>query len=264
MHKKKFHLGIIGGCFPVQDGIESQALYHQIIVRMLYENYNLEMEILVEQYDSIKEGETKTVRLVNDTELDAILFHIRPDPYLKMSKFLFRYITPSDRLTYSFNFPIMKHNISERFSMYEYKGSYKPKKKGHCFLNPFFRELNYFVGMLLGINSYATRMEQRLVDRIVNICKREKKRVLLVGPPSRPRSKLENYFCRLLEKKMFKLYGCSETQYVSIYGSFSETGEYLFFEDGIHINPIGHKRIATLLFPAIAKVAITNESNKSP
>ena len=72
-----------------------------------------------------------------------------------------------------------------------------------------------------------------------------------MGPPSRPRSCIEDHLLKKLDKALSKEYSKSDIIYIPCFGHTDDSGEYIFLEDNIHLSPAGHKKFAQLLYSEI-------------
>jgi len=261
MQVTKKILGIAGGCFPVQENIPAEELYHSIISRRLKAELNISPEISIIRYDTLKEGFDKTMELLRERRPDVLLFHTRPDPFLHNVKLYFRFINrlekPAGRLNLHFS----------GFSEPELVMKIIPGtgKKIEGLSNKLFRTLNYISGIIL-LNYFITvRNYLNLISGIKAECLKKGISLVVQGPPSRPRSALENMLLRKFADKCGLFCLKNDIEYVDCFGEYDLPGKnYIFYEDKIHLNAFGHKWIAGKLFPALKKAFFTKTKNINP
>lgn len=243
-------LGIAGGCFPVQENIPAQELYHSIISRRLTEELNILSGISIIRYDTLKEGFEKTTELLDRENPDVLLFHIRPDPFLHNVKLYYRFINKSEIPDSRLNLHISGFTEPE-VVVKNITGTGKKKKR---LTKNFFRTLNYLSGVLL-LNYFITvRNYFKLISVIRALCTEKGISLIVQGPPSRPRSALENGLLRKFGKRCRQFSLKNDIEYVDCFGEYDLPGDnYIFIRDKIHLNTYGHKWIAEKLYPALIK-----------
>ncbi len=260
MISKEFTLGIIGGCFPVQARIGKEELYHQLIDTWIVSKSGIKLNKVIARYEHLYEFENVIMTLVQNNNLDVLLLHIRPDPYLRNSKFMIQYLDDSGKLKIHTNFPFrIKEPVFEIVPVNTLQNIQQKRRKNY--LRKALREINYFAGIIFGINNEALNKMMKIILLTRNLCEKNNIKLILGGPPSRPRSQFENYLCRKLDRKIKRQNASilSPIKYISCIGEYSKDGEYLFFEDGVHLNPAGHKIIAEKLFKEILGIVTENE-----
>jgi len=242
--------GIAGGCFPVQDNISVEELYHSIISRRLIEELNILSEINIIRYDTLNEGFDKTMELLSGQKFNILLFHIRPDPFLHNVKLFFRFINQSEKPDSRLNLHI--RGFSEpKLIVKIVHGTSKTKKS---LTKKLFRTLNYISGIIL-LNYFITvRNYLKLISGIKAECLKKRINLIVQGPPSRPCSTLENALLRKFAHMCRQFCLKNNIEYVDCFGKYDLPGKnYIFFKDKIHINAFGHKWIAGKLFLAFRK-----------
>ncbi len=248
-----YKLGIVGGCFPAQHNVPPQDLFHQKLLSMVEEETGYAIDLHIERYEQLKKAVSK-VRRALDCGCNGIIFQVRPDPYLRLSKLWYKYADEQKRIRYALTIPQFYHFPSEQ-QIYETSAKQvveliiEPKSKIRSVL----RELNYCAGIVTRSNAFALKQYVSLVVEIDKLCVESGATLIVLGAGSRPRTMMEQYLSWKLERYVRNaVEPITSIHYVNMWGTHSETGESLYFEDGMHVRPIGHERVAKLLYPAVA------------
>lgn len=255
MTKPECTLGIIGGCFPVQEQIKHDELYHQLISKRLLNETGLNLKIEISRYDLINECEEAFMNIISNGIPDLLLFHIRPDPYLINSILYARFINKNKIKTSKINL----HKISgfkEPDLVAVNIPELNKRKRRKRFIRIIFREMNYILGVLSGNNSLTINKFIELISDIKTKCDDRNIKLIVQGPPSRPRSKMENYLLNKLNKKLLKRFINSDIIYIPCFGKYDNDGNYIFLGDNVHLSPSGHTEFSSLLYPAIKNLFV--------
>ena len=79
---KKYRLGILGGCFPVQEEIPEEEIYHGILAKRLFNETGIVLVPVIKRYDLLCDCTTLLCKLIKEG-VDAVLLHIRPENYMQ-------------------------------------------------------------------------------------------------------------------------------------------------------------------------------------
>jgi len=246
-------VGIVCGCLPTQAGIAEHELYHQLLAQQLHEEQSEELCISSTWYMTLAESKKKMEELISAGQPGVILFHVRPDPYLRISRLLFRYRDSSNRLRWQLNYNADDAHVQER--SYSPRGSL-PVRNASILKNSF-RDLNYIAAWLFGVHGKAIERWKEKLEEISVTCNESGVQLIMIGPASRPRSKIENFLLKRLETRLASEFKNDRFHYITCFGTFGNGGEKLFLDDGVHVSPSGHRRIAELIFPVMKKYAYT-------
>lgn len=232
-------LGIVCGCLPRQYGIAPQDLYHQVLAQKIRSSLKLELDVHSVWYTTLAESAAKTKKLLDEAGPQLLIYHVRPDPFLRASKLLVKYTDSEGARRSMLNFAANDSCIVDRD---DYDQRQRPKRPK---LKSFFRSLNYLGGFMLGTYKKASERELRIIQEVEILCQEKKIPLLVVGPASRPTSLTENAWLSRLEKRMSGQ--LRHLHYISCFGTHNEKGATLFMEDNVHLNRDGHHRIARLI-----------------
>jgi len=195
---------IAGGCFLSQNNIASNLLYHQIVKNNFKKANQINLDISLIRYDSIRNCYKKISDSVSKEGVDIILFHLRVEPILLSSKLYCKYYDNDGKL--------IKHIRIAGNKLY-YKKNTQPNprlhlgigimpSKSYSKIHKIFRELNYLFGYFTGNWSKIIHDYLDSLIKIMQLCKEEKILLIVTGPVSRPYSYSENKLSFKLHKYM--------------------------------------------------------------
>ena len=254
------HLTIVGGCFPVQYNIEPERLYHATLRRQLATRLQgRQPELHIIRYERLSTCLAKIVAAQARQPTQVLLFHVRAEPVLRLSKLYYRYLDDQGRVRHSLNLPGTDPGRAEQFDLLTRPRATAPvparplplAEPQHARL----RHLNLRLGRWLGHERRARRHYAALVLQVAEFCRREGIRLLVVGPVSRPCSGYENELSARLHRHFAALTARQGLAYVPALGEVSAAGEPLFFPNGIHVSPAGHDRMAGLLHEQLSRMS---------
>jgi hypothetical protein len=247
---------IFGGCFPVQEQIKPELLYHNLIKEKMIKENHITFDFEIFRYDSFRQcaGFLKNTGEINPC---CVLFHVRPDPYLNASKIYYRYIDYENKKRKKINihlFGFKEPDINpvnfgnKILSGWLFKILYVFKKQ----IKRLLRNANYLSGYIIGNNMITKKQALKTINEIYLNLDNYNTRLIVQGPPMRPRSSVENLLLRKLDKYLAKNVKGNITYVQGFYNS-DETGNYIFLNDKIHMNESGHRLYANLLYEEIKK-----------
>jgi len=248
---EEIKIGIVCGCFPTQPGIAPDELYHRVLAKRIESEKQIMLYVSSIWYNTVSSGYALTQQLINTEKPDVVLFHVRPDPYLRISKLWMKYSDKEKRVQKKINLDADDSMIVDDFTP---SASQRIRQKS--LLHGAFRQLNYLLGALIGSNSNAIEKERISIENILAECEQQKLPLIIIGPASRDTGFFENILLYRLEKKLSLYF--KNKNYVTCFGTKDENGTRLFIEDGIHVSPAGHKRIADLIYTCLIKIITTS------
>jgi hypothetical protein len=247
------HLTIVGGCFPVQYNIEPGRLYHATLRQRLAAQHQGQLpELHVIRYERLSNCLAKIMAAQARQPTQVLLFHVRAEPVLRLSKLYYRYLDDQGRVRHSFNLPGTNPGRAEQVDLLT-----RPVPTGSALAMPLpvsapqyarLRHLNLRLGRWLGHERRARHHYAALVLQVAGFCRSEGIRLVVVGPVSRPCSAYENELSARLHRHFAALAAREELEYLPALGETDATGQPLFFPNGIHVSPAGHDRMAGLLY----------------
>lgn len=251
-------IAIIGGCFTDQHNIPFNRLYHQTLERLLKGNEH-QVEIRTIRYEWISKCVAKTIELYQDYPFDLLIFHLRAEPIMRMSKLYYKYLNAEKKLKHAINFPRLNLIYPEKFDLLSQRQIYRQgnDNTGESKVYHLLREANYSLGSLLGNKSYALNMLEKSILQIQEFCILENVKFLLLGPVSRPFSKFEDQLSAEMDRKFELLSDEKSINYLKLIKDVSRDNKPMFFENGIHVSQSGHDEIAQMIYAKIVLEKLT-------
>jgi citrate lyase beta subunit len=245
----------IGGCFPVQHNIVYEDLFHQKLKRKIENNYKIRLNVNIIRYERLNTVLEKVKTLACSKKLDLIVFHVRPEPYLRLLKLFYRYIDDEGKSKWSLNLPSLNLLNPEKFDMLD------SHRIVHSFVkhrNSFFYNLliscNYLLGKMIGNERYALKCYYATTRKVIDFCEKNDIRYIILGPNHRSNNSLEPSLCNALDSYFSKRIDTPD--YIS--GFEKNNTHTMIRENGIHVTQEYHDLIAERLHNAIADKKILN------
>jgi hypothetical protein len=255
-----FKIAILGGCFPVQEQINQEKLYHSLIKDRILKEYFAEVEFQIFRYDTYRQC-LDILKNIGVNDISCILLHIRPDPFLQASKFYLKYIDGKNTRRRKINFhlsgfrepDINPVNFGNNTGNKTINNSlYLIKKQ----IRGLFRNINYMAGIIIGNNFIANKETLKTIFELKELCSINKTMLIVQGPPMRPRSIVENTLLKNLGKYLYK-HAKNDLIYIHGFYNRDNSGDYIFLEDKIHLNESGHSFYANLLYKDIVNIYLS-------
>lgn len=245
----------VGGCFAVQHTIVFEDLFHQQLKRRIEGEKAIRLNINIIRYARLNTVLERIETLLEKKGLNQLVFHIQPEPYLRMVKAMYRYTNEKGKVKWSLNLAILDKLNSETYDYLEMPGQRHIEiKTENSKLHQFLISCNYLLGTLLGNERIAKRRYQMLCNDVINLCKGKNISCLLLGPNRRSNTLLEPLFCKALDEYI-SMRTDSET-YVS--GFIRDDEEKMNMENGIHVTQAYHDRIGERLYAKLRDMAPKN------
>ena len=248
MSKDVLSFTIVGGCFPIQDNILPEKLYHAHISRKVQSKFNHYLNIEIIRYERFSDCLDKIKHHNEIKPADVLLFHFRSEHFLRLCKFIFRYKNEYRVVTNTFNLLFCNRSKVEDFDYLSSAGH--PVRSRKSKQNKFYSILvatNYLLGFLVGNAHFALKRYEKLAAEIIEFCEANEIKLLLAGPASRPHTWWENYLTNKIDQHMRQAFDTTRTAYVELLGTRGKDEQPLFFNNGIQVNEAGHRRIAELI-----------------
>jgi len=249
--KSKIDILIVGGCFPVQSNIPKEKLYHQILKDRVERELSTRIEIKILQYEKLAPTLNRIKEIVNQQNIDLIIFHIRVEQILRMIKLFLRYYDKNEVYHKGLNLAIFGNCIPETKDFNLHHASRNIHINRKRFSNHYLKNINYFLGYLVLNQVIAFRSYKRLITNISELCENKSLDIIFTCPVSRPVNFIENLTSILLSLYMkLLIVNKLKKNCLKLLG-LKQNSQYLFCEDHIKVNEIGHQRIANILFNSI-------------
>lgn len=238
-----FNFTFVGGCFPVQGNLLFEDLFHQLLKSKFENQYNVNFNVNIIRYERFKNCFDKITTYADNNPIDVLIFCLRPEPILRLTKLSYKFIDNLGGVRRTFNLPYSKHLNPEKYDLLDIESTLIPSNWQEISKIKTWTNLNYFFGFLLGNNRVALHKYLKLVDELTLFCNTNNIPLMIMGPAIRTNTSMEKVISKRLEKFMKKNIVVSEDKYIS--GSdLIKDGNKLFQNNGIHANKYYHKLIA--------------------
>lgn len=254
----EINLTIISGCFAVQSNIKSEDLYHRIAGRELKEKFNIKLNVNVLRYERYTGCFEKIKKCTEENETDVMLFQIRTEQFLRLSKLVYTYKDAKGKIKRALTIPFFNSVPPEKHDLLQMNLTLPAdNKERQQILNKIKIRLNYLAGRIAGNKRYAFRKYKGLVSDVIKFCKEKKIKLIILGTGSRPHLIKENKIAWELHYSFKAIAEKENIPYINLIGETNEKNETLFFKNGIHVNEAGHQRAAGLLLEKLITILPT-------
>lgn len=259
---RKLHLVFVGGCFPVQHNILYEDIFLSKVKKNMISSLNIETFIDIIRYEQFNRVMDKIKKLHSTKETEVIIFHIRPEPFLRIVKFYYRFVDNNGKIKHSLNIPFLKIINPEKYDYlilgrrYENTNTLKKSKFHNLLIN-----INYFLGEIAGNKSYAIKKYIELVKDLDEFCSINNIKLILLGPNSRSNTKKEPFICKALDSSMKQ--STKDIRYINGMDTLYN-GKPVLHNNGIHVNERYHKMIAERIEDELNKLLSPQNKAKSP
>lgn len=248
------NITIVGGCFTDQHNIDKEKLYHQTLKRKLLNNNNIDVVINIIRYERFAKCLEKILRSYKNKPIDLLLFHLRTEPVMRLSKLYYIYLDDKGSVNRSLNLPFFNLVNPEKYDLLITDRRIAPMDSSvaeETRLHHYLREMNYLAGYLIGNRKFSLKKYFELLMSIYLFCRENKMKLLIIGPVSRPHTFFENKLSDYLHLFFSQRLQKTKIPYIDCLGYYDKHDNYLFFENGIHVNKAGHDRIADMIYDRI-------------
>ncbi|MFZ4546972.1 MAG: hypothetical protein ACOYN4_06045 [Bacteroidales bacterium] len=251
------HFTFVGGCFPVQGDILFEDIFHQSLKREIESKLDVNFKINIIRYEKFGNCLEKISNHQSKSPVDYLVFHIRPEPFLRLTKLYYKYLDSKNQFRHSLNLPFLRILNPEKFDLLrlsqrnDYTSTDKPSKLHKSLVN-----FNYLSGYCIGNLDFALKKYLNLVKEINEYCEKHDIKLIVLGPAKRSGTIMEAIFSERLEKYMYKHLKNNRLNFVDGMVNHTENGVKYFNENGIHATKLYHDLIAKRLYNAIEKIAL--------
>jgi len=255
--KINYEFCFVGGCFPVQHNILYEDLFHQHLKRKVQNNYKCNLNINIIRYERLKDIFTKINELSYSKKIDILVLHIRPEPYLRLVKLLYKYQDSKGRIKYSFNLPFFNHLIPEKYNVLDNSdNSFDVINKDKSIFHQLLITFNYLLGSIIGNKFFALRKYYKITNEVINHCNSKNQCVIILGPNRRNNNQIEPFLCNNLNSYFSKR--IKNENYID--GYIYDGATKLNQKNGIHVTHHYHELIAEKLYFQLQNLNFFNGS----
>jgi len=246
---ESINMTFVGGCFPVQNDILFEDLFHQKLKRRIESEFKINFNINIIRYEQFNRCLKKIKTYNESSPIDILVFHVRPEPFLRLVKIYYRYLDNNGKLKKSLNFPSLKISNSEKYdnSKFEKGIIYNAYEKETLF-HKLLIDLNYLIGQTFCNLRVAIKKYYELTLDISNYCKRKNIKLLILGVGYRNNTPYAKYLCKRLNNYLRIKYWDQNITYIENLSLLSQSTNQFFENDDIHASDKYHELIAELLF----------------
>ena len=243
---------IVGGCFTCQHNIEFNRLYHQTILHKFIKSGLSCAQIQTISYERIAKTIDKIETIHKDYKFDLLIFHLRAEPLMRMVKLYYKYLNDEGKLCHSLNLPFFRNLNAEKYDLLEVRRIINSvKNQDETQLHHSLRELNYYLGSIIGNKRRAMKSYAKFTEKIAVFCKNNSSDFLLLGPVSRPFSRFENKLSYEMSIKFNEFSKSENIKYLELLGESTLGNNPMFFPNGQHVSQEGHDEIAMKIYEKI-------------
>ncbi len=261
----EFNFTFVGGCFPVQGSIIFEELFHQLMKTYFENQYRVNFNVNIIRYERFKTCLTKITKYVDNNPTDVLVFCIRPEPILRLTKLSYKFNDNLGQVRRTFNLPYSKQLNPEEYDLLYTQSNLVPTNKPQITRSKIWTNMNYFLGLIIGNNRIALKKYLALINQLILYCNANNIPLLIMGPAIRTNTLLEKIISKKLETYMKKNINVSEDKFI-IGSDLIKDGKKLFQDNGIHANKYYHKliadRIVNKLSDKIEKIATPKQCNE--
>ncbi|MPM26899.1 hypothetical protein SDC9_73404 [bioreactor metagenome] len=240
----------IGGCFPVQHNILFEDLFHSKLKQKAEKASGFRLNISIIRYERLCDVLKKTKETAQSGKPGLIVFHVRPEPYLRIVKLFYKYRNNSGKVKWSVNLPMFRYLNPEKYDMLTLQGFSDINTRRR---NPVFHKMlvtmNYLFGKMIGNKQFAMKSYYRTAQSFIGFCNENNIEYIILGPNRRNNTQPEPALCRDLDR----YFSCRTEGNNYVSGYVNDGVEKMNFENGIHVTREYHDLIAEKLFNVISE-----------
>lgn len=249
---KKINLTFVGGCFPVQDNILFEDLFHQVLKREIESRYKIGLNFNIIRYERFDSCMKKISGYNRNNPINILIFHIRPEPFLRLVKFYYKYSDNNGKIKRSFTIPFLSSAKPEKYDLLILNRRFNSRTKTNdSKFHKFLINFNYRTGSLLGNELNAQRKFLNLINNVVDYCKSSRITPVLLGPALRTNTSYEPILCMRLNNFIKSSLENSNTIFINGTDVYTDKNEPLFHFNGILANEKYHELIGERICRAI-------------
>lgn len=246
---RKINVTFVGGCLPVQYDILFEDLFHQRLRRRLATESGVGLNATIIRYEQLHRCLDKIRKHHATNPVDFLVFHVRPEPFLRLVKIWYKYLDHKGKRRYSLNLPVIKLLMPERYDFLVLGRRYHSQAGDNpSHLHQSLVDVNYRIGDIAGNKKAAIQLYLDLVMDIYAFCEKAGIRFVVLGPASRSATREEPVLCEALHRVIQNRVVVAGIPYVACMDRLSEENMPCFQANGIHATAAFHEMIARRLF----------------
>jgi len=248
-------ISYIGGCFPVQHNILIEDIFHSRLKREAESEINVNVNFNIIRYQRYRYCFEKLIEYSKGLKNDYVIFHIRPEPYLRQVKLYYRYQDYSYKFLKTLNILFLNIFGAEKYDDLKISRNVVTRRNGRkSLLRKILPCLNYAAGCLTGNHLMAAKYIIKEVCKINKYCLSENIKFIAITPAAPHTSVMEKFLSERFSLRIEKLLSRSGINYIN--GSYPDTSnrDNIYFEKGSKYAAEGyHNFISKAIFEYIQK-----------
>lgn len=205
----QFNFTFAGGCFPVQRNIPFDNLFHQKLKNRMEEDFNLQFNINIIRYELLCTVVNKINYQIQKIPADVLIFSIRPEPLLRLTKTYYKYIDRNGNLKKTINMGFTTMHQSEKADLLLLLPEINNTPQKQFGIKKLLVNMNYFTGFVTGNYWRARKKYLSVVYEVIKLCSEKGINCVMLGSPQRTNTFAEKFlsrkFNRFIQKKLNNL-----------------------------------------------------------
>lgn len=248
-------ISFIGGCFPVQHNILFEDLFHSRLKRKVESEINVNVNFNIIRYQRFRYCFEKLIEYSKGLKNDYVIFHIRPEPYLRLVKLYYRYQDYSYKFRKTINILFLNKFGAEKYDDLTISRNVVTGGNGKkSLLRKILSCLNYAVGCFTGNHIKAAKYIIKEVCKINKYCLSENIKFIAITPAATHTSIMEKFLSEKFSFRIEKLLSRSGINYIN--GSYPDTSNrdiVYFKKSSKYASERYHNFISKAIFEYIQK-----------
>ncbi|MCA0446426.1 MAG: hypothetical protein LCH54_09370 [Bacteroidetes bacterium] len=247
--QKDVFFTFVGGCFPVQADILVEDTFHYQLKKDIETKYGVNFNVNIIRYERFFNCLEKIKDYHDRHKIDYLVFHIRPEPCLRLIKFYYKYMNQENKPAWSFNIPFLNFINPEKYDLLALSRRYNyTQGKPKTLIKKTLINLNYLAGYLIGNKTYALKSYLKLVESIIDYCQANDIKLVILGNGYRQETIFEKKLSGILNHFMSEALQATPVRYLFGLDESTTVDKVLFCKNGIHATKEYHQVIEQRLF----------------
>jgi hypothetical protein len=242
-------IGFIGGCAINQRNIPKEKRIIEIFKTKMESNSLTKLYFTFSSYSNFSQLEKAVERITTKQKIDILILHIRPQPFLLLSKFIIKYSNNNNKTSLTIN-PLLYKK-----TQYQNKENNTPPVFNEIVSKPTFMSGNLLLGKMFGINKIASKLIFNSISKIQSKCQQNNIQLVILGISPQPMTKQGNLICKTLNDYLTKKCFTEKIQYLDSFSKMNH--DDYFLSDKLHLSKKGHNYLGTTLYEGIKHFTTT-------
>jgi len=237
--KTDLNIGFVGGCAITQHDISKGEKFFEIFKSKMKSDALIDVSISFSSYSQFCQLDKACDKILKKQKITTLIIHIRPQPFLFMSKFILRKLNKNKKPVLSLNQIFFNRTIKQC------KDNLKSPIFNQLVKKPRLKGINIQVGNMFGLNKKASKQIFKLILKIENKCKQNHIKLIILGVSPQPMTKPGNFNCKKFNKYLMEK--CKDKSIIYIDSYTKMNTENVFQSDKLHLSEKGHYVLGEIL-----------------